>query len=37
MGMAGIAEQIWGEDEFAPYMKIISIYDPGWQKRVQWK
>ncbi len=37
MGMAGIGEQLWGCDEFDEYLKIISVFDPGWQKRVNWK
>lgn len=37
MGMAGIGEQVWGAEEFEPYLKIVSVYDPGWQKRVEWK
>lgn len=37
MGMAGIGEQVWGDEEFMPYLKIVSVHDPGWQKRVEWK
>lgn len=37
MGMAGIAEQVWGDVEFMPYVSPISVFDPGWQKRVDWK
>ncbi len=37
MGMAGIGEQVWGDEEFAPYLKIISEFDPNWQKRVDWR
>lgn len=37
MGMAGVGEQVWGDEEFVPYLKIVADYDPGWQKRVDWK
>jgi hypothetical protein len=37
MGMAGIGEQVWGEAEFESYLKIVSVFDPGWQERVEWK
>lgn len=36
MGIAGVGEQVWGLEEFDPYMQIISVFDPGWQKRVKW-
>ena len=37
IGMAGIGEQIWGLEEFDEYLKIISVFDPGWQTRVDWR
>ena len=37
MGMAGIGEQVWGCEEFEPYLAIICEFDPGWQNRVKWK
>lgn len=37
VGMAGVGEQIWGDEEFTPYLEIICQYDPGWQNRVKWK
>lgn len=35
-GMGGIGEQVWGVEEFAPYLKIVCVYDPSWQDRVKW-
>ncbi len=36
MGICGIGEQVWGLEEFDEYLKIVSVYDPGWQNRVKW-
>lgn len=36
MGMAGIGEQVWGQEEFDGYLRIVGTYFPGWQKLVKW-
>ena len=34
MGIAGIAEEMGWAEEVEPYMKMIGVYSPGWQREV---